>query len=160
MQNADLERLFKNLGLDGEHVAEKAFKQALANVEATAKELVPIGVAVARRKKLRGTGRTQGRKKGGQLKSSLRVAYLGKSGTQLVGRCTSELPYARRQHEGDYHHPGKYVGSAMGAQYKAKYFERAFLIVLRGEPDPLMGLGANGYQARRTFAELLVDLAG
>ncbi len=150
----DIGKVFKELAAAGERAAARAFKGGLANMQGTAKELCPVGHY--------GRGRGKAGRQGGQLKSTLKTEYLGRDGTRLHGRAFSESPYAHRQHEGKFYHPGKYTRGAAGViqgPYQSKFFERAFIMIFQGHPDPLNGLGAISPRQRRTFGELLIDAA-
>jgi len=139
----DPREVMRRLGQDGAAYAQAAFSKALRNIEGLAKVMCPVGHY----------GRARGKpgRAGGDLRASLRVEFVGKQGNELVARCTSSLPYAARQHDEPFHHPGLYTGAA-GDKYAAKFFDRAAVMIMHAQPDPL-----NKYKGpkRATFAEML-----
>lgn len=159
MANED-DKAVKGLQREGESLAERAFKLSLGNVETLAKTLAPVGHYARSRGK---PGRS-----GGDLRQSLRVEYTGQQGAYLTARLSSALPYAARQHNEEFHHPGLYTG-APGDKYAAKYFERAVEMIFGGGKDP-SGRFSGGpgrdpkgrYLAAppATFKEIMDDLRG
>jgi hypothetical protein len=104
-------------------------------------------------------GRARGKagRQGGDLQRSLVTEYLGRSGQTLSARCTSILPYANRQHEEAFYHPGIYQGKGIPRKkYAAKYFGRAVELVFGSGSDPLDDY--NGPKVP-TFKELLAEPA-
>lgn len=123
----DLAGAVEDLRKEGAAAAERAFIRALGNVKSVARDLCPVGHTQRKR--------GFGGRAGANLQNSLHVEFLGRAGDQLLGRCTSSLPYAGVQHEVAYHHPGLYTG-APGPVFKAKYFERAVEIIFGSGADP------------------------
>ncbi len=144
--DSDVERVIHELGDEGRKIVTTCFKQSLGNTEAVSKAVCPVGHYDA--------GRGKPGRPGGELQNSLRVEYLGESGDELHGRCTSDKVYARNQHESVFHHPGKYTG-VPGPPFRAAFFERAFEVVFGGGSDPL-GLYAGLFPAG--FQELLEEM--
>lgn len=150
----DADTATKGLEKEGAALAVRAFKKSLRNVEAAAKELAPVGHYGRSRGK---AGRT-----GGDLRRSLRVEYLGRSGEEVRARLSSELPYAEPQHNKAFHHPGLYTG-APGDKYAAKFFERAVQMVFGTGASGAGGAGGRDplgkYQgpSPATFKELLEE---
>lgn len=156
----EAERAVNGLKREGETLVERAFKLSLGNVETLAKTLAPVGHYARSRGK---PGRS-----GGDLRQSLRVEYTGPKGAYLTARLSSALPYAARQHNQEYHHPGLYTG-APGDKYRAAYFERAVEMVFGGGKDPAGRFsGGPGRDPKgrylaappATFKEIMADLRG
>ena len=141
----DIARAIQELGDEGTKIVTSVFKQSLGSVEACAKSMCPVGHY--------GAGRGKPGRPGGELQNSLRVEYVGLNGDELQGRCTSDLIYARNQHETIFHHPGKYTG-VPGPPYRAAFFERGFAVVFGNGQDPL-GLFSGPFPAG--FEELLTE---
>lgn len=153
----DLNDAMKSLEREGHGIAARAFRKAVGNVEAVAKTLAPVGHYGRSRGKRDAKGRfikgaSPGRA-GGDLRQSLRAEFIGRAGNDLTARLSSALPYAQRQHEEEFHHPGKYTG-APGKRYAAKYWERAVEVVFGSGDDPL---GQYAGPAPAGFQELLEE---
>jgi hypothetical protein len=134
----DLDNAIHQLDTEGKLTAARAFRASLVNVEAVAKQLAPFGqYPVAKTDK---HGRISfKREKGGDLRASLRVEYLGFDGNFLRARCSSDLPYAHRQHEEAFHHPGMYSApvAGVGPVYISAFFSRAVEICFGSGRDPI-----------------------
>jgi hypothetical protein len=144
--SSDLNEVFAGLQADGAALAQGAFTGALGNCQSLAKQMVPVGVY--------NTGRGAKAIQGGALQSSLHVEFLGRADNTLIGRCTSNLPYARVQHDEPFHHPGLYTGGRAGEVYASRYFERAMAMIFYGTPDPL---GRYQGPVPATFEQLLKE---
>lgn len=142
--SSDPSEVVSGLTEDGRDAARRAFARALLNVESLAKDMAPKG--------LYGVKRGRAGKSGGDLRASLRVIFLGENGTDLSAMCTSPLPYAERQHEEEFHHPGLYARGLHGDKYASKYFERAIEMIFGAGRDPL---GKHQGAVPADFQELL-----
>lgn len=152
-QEFDVREAVEKLGEEGRTIAVKVFKKSLGNVQYVAQQLAPVG----HYERARGY---EGRS-GGALQNSLTVRLTRNTPGLVEAQCTSNLPYAQRQHEGTYFHPGQYTRGAAGPRYRAAFFERAAAMIFSENGDGRDPLGDPGHQLRGvrvvTFKELLED---